>query len=108
MSAIYNEIDGYAARWLRNLVDAGAITPGVVETRSIRDLRPEDVRDATQFHAVTIKCWVKGREFKGRYYTSLSATRGGVTRIGGDRSAAPTPTPAFGRDDGDLTDDLPF
>lgn len=51
VTAIYNEIDGYAARWLRNLVDAGAIAPGAVETRSIRDLRPEDVRDAIQFHA---------------------------------------------------------
>jgi hypothetical protein len=50
VTAIYNEIDGYAARWLRNLVEAGAIAPGAVETRSIRDLRPEDVRDATQFH----------------------------------------------------------
>ena len=50
VTAIYNEIDGYAARWLRNLVDAGAIAPGAVETRSIRDLRPEDVRDAIQFH----------------------------------------------------------
>lgn len=50
MTAIYNEIDGYAARWLRNLVEAGAIAPGAVETRSIRDLRPEDVRDATQLH----------------------------------------------------------
>jgi DNA (cytosine-5)-methyltransferase 1 len=50
VTAIYNEIDGYAARWLRNLVEAGAIAPGAVETRSIRDLRPEDVRDATQLH----------------------------------------------------------
>ena len=30
MTAYYNEIDPYAAQWLRNLIQAGHIAPGVV------------------------------------------------------------------------------
>lgn len=30
MAAYYNEIDPYAAQWLRNLIDAGHIADGVV------------------------------------------------------------------------------
>jgi DNA (cytosine-5)-methyltransferase 1 len=47
---LYNEIEPYAAQWLRNLVDAGHLVPGVVETRSIVDLKPEDVRSHVQAH----------------------------------------------------------
>lgn len=50
MPAFYNEIDKYAAQWTRNLIDAGLVAPGVVDERSIADLKPEDVRDATQAH----------------------------------------------------------
>lgn len=92
------------------IVVTGGKYPETIAVEFFGDSAIKDLDDAglREGDAVTIKCWVKGREFKGRYYTSLSARRGGVTRIGGDRSAAPTPTPAFGRDDGDLTDDLPF
>lgn len=31
MSAYYNEIDGYAVKWLRNLISAGHIAPGDVD-----------------------------------------------------------------------------
>lgn len=31
MTAYYNEIDPYAAQWLRNLITAGHIAPGDVE-----------------------------------------------------------------------------
>lgn len=48
--SLYNEIDGYASRWLANLIDAGHIAPGRVDTRSIAELRPDDVRGAVQFH----------------------------------------------------------
>lgn len=41
--AIYNEIDPFAAHWIRNLVDAGRIAPGVVYERSIRALLERDV-----------------------------------------------------------------
>lgn len=48
--AYYNEIDPYAAAWLRNLIDAGHIAPGDVDTRSIEDVRPDDLRGYTQYH----------------------------------------------------------
>ena len=31
MTAFYNEIDPYCAQWLRNLIDAGNIAPGIVD-----------------------------------------------------------------------------
>jgi len=50
MTAYYNEIDPYAAQWLRNLIDAGHIAPGVVDERSINDVRPGDLSGFTQCH----------------------------------------------------------
>lgn len=50
MSAYYNEIDPYAASWLRNLISAGQIAPGDVDERSITDVRPDDLRGYTQCH----------------------------------------------------------
>lgn len=46
----YNEFDPYAAEWLRNLIAAGHIAPGDVDTRSITDVRPDDLRGYTQCH----------------------------------------------------------
>lgn len=48
--AYYNEIDPYAAQWLRNLIEAGHIAPGVVDERSIEDVHPGDLRGFTQCH----------------------------------------------------------
>ena len=50
MSAYYNEIDPYAAEWLRNLIKAGHIADGEVNTRSIVDVQPDDIRHFTQCH----------------------------------------------------------
>jgi site-specific DNA-cytosine methylase len=50
MPAYYNEIDPYASQWLRNLIDAGHIAPGVVDERSIEDVRPSDLAGFTQCH----------------------------------------------------------
>ena len=50
MTAYYNEIDPYAAQWLRNLIDAGRIAPGDVDERSIVDVRADDLRGYTQCH----------------------------------------------------------
>lgn len=50
MTAWYNEIDPYAAQWLRNLIKAGHIAPGYVDERSIEDVRPDDLREFTQCH----------------------------------------------------------
>lgn len=49
-NAYYNEIDPYAAQWLRNLIAAGHIAPGDVDERSIEDVTPDDLRDYTQCH----------------------------------------------------------
>ena len=50
MANYYNEIDPYAAQWLRNLIDAGHIAPGDVDTRSIVDVRADDLKGYTQCH----------------------------------------------------------
>jgi len=48
--AYYNEIDLNAAQWLRNLIAAGHIADGVIDTRSIEDVQPDDLRGFTQCH----------------------------------------------------------
>lgn len=50
MTAYYNEIDPFAAQWLRNLIASGHIAPGVVDERSIEDVTPDDLRGFTQCH----------------------------------------------------------
>ncbi len=50
MTAYYNEIDPYAAQWLRNLIKAGHIAPGDVDERSIVDVRADDLKGYTQAH----------------------------------------------------------
>lgn len=50
MVAYYNEIDPYAAQWLRNLIAAGHIAPGDVDERSIVDVQPDDLKGYTQCH----------------------------------------------------------
>ena len=46
----YNEIDPFAADWLCQLINAGHIAPGVVDTRSIEDIAPYELREFTQCH----------------------------------------------------------
>jgi DNA (cytosine-5)-methyltransferase 1 len=50
VTAYYNEIDEYAAQWLRNLIAAGHIAPGDVDTRSITEVHPDDIKNYTQCH----------------------------------------------------------
>ena len=50
MTAYYNEIDPFAASWLRELIQAGHIAPGDVDERSIEDVRPADLLGYTQCH----------------------------------------------------------
>lgn len=50
MAAYYNEIDPFAAQWLRNLIRAGHIAPGDVDERSIEDVTKNDIRNYTQCH----------------------------------------------------------
>ena len=48
--AYYNEYDPFAAAWLEELIDADLIAPGDVDTRSIVEVTPDDVRGYTQVH----------------------------------------------------------
>lgn len=50
MAAYYNEIEPFAAQWLRNLIDAGHLPVGDVDERSIVEVQPEDVRGYVQCH----------------------------------------------------------
>ena len=48
--AFYNEIDPFKAEVLRAAIEAGAIAPGDVDERSIRDVRGDELRGYTQCH----------------------------------------------------------
>lgn len=50
MVSYYNEIDPYAAQWLRNLITNKLIADGDVDERSIRDVAAADLRSYTQCH----------------------------------------------------------
>jgi DNA (cytosine-5)-methyltransferase 1 len=50
MAAYYNDTDPYVCAWLRNLIGAGLITPGDVDERSIKDVKPDDLRGYAQCH----------------------------------------------------------
>jgi DNA (cytosine-5)-methyltransferase 1 len=46
----YNENDKQLVAWLHNLIDAGLIAPGIVDDRSIEDVRPTDLDGFVQCH----------------------------------------------------------
>jgi DNA (cytosine-5)-methyltransferase 1 len=48
--AYYNERDPFAAAWLRSLIAAGLISPGDVDERDIRDVKPSDLAGYVQCH----------------------------------------------------------
>jgi DNA (cytosine-5)-methyltransferase 1 len=50
MSAYYNEIDKFAAAWLRELIADGLIADGDVDERSILDVPSDDLAGYTQCH----------------------------------------------------------
>jgi DNA (cytosine-5)-methyltransferase 1 len=50
MTAYYNENDPKAAAWLRELIKQGLIATGVVDDRSIEDVKPDELREFTQCH----------------------------------------------------------
>lgn len=50
MSAYYNEINPYAAQWLRNLIAAGYIADGDVDERDIKDVTADDLVGYDQCH----------------------------------------------------------
>ena len=50
VTAYYNEHDPFAAAWLRELIKAGLIAPGIVDERSIEDVRPDELAEYAQCH----------------------------------------------------------
>lgn len=50
MGVYYNEIDPFAAAWLRELIKAGLIADGEVDERDIRDVRADDLCGFVQCH----------------------------------------------------------
>ena len=50
MPAYYNEIDPYAAQWLRDLIAAGHIAAGDVDDRSIEDVSADNLKGYEQCH----------------------------------------------------------
>lgn len=69
--AYYNDHSRYAAGWLVKLIKAGAIPPGVIDRRDIREVQATDVRDHEQVHlfagiagwsgAITLARWRPGK-----------------------------------------------
>lgn len=50
MTAYYNEFDPNAALWLQAAMDEGVIAKGVIDTRSIEDVIPDELIGFTQCH----------------------------------------------------------
>lgn len=46
----YNDNDRFNCAWLRELIKAGLIAPGVVDERSICDIKPEELAGYEQCH----------------------------------------------------------
>ena len=66
MPNYYNEIDPFAAQWLKNLISAGLIPSGDVDQRSIADVQPEDLKGYTQCHFFAgIGGWSRALELAG-------------------------------------------
>ncbi len=65
-TALYNELDPFAAQWLRNLSERGHIARGDVDERSISDLRAVDVAGSGQRHFFAgIGVWSYGLRLAG-------------------------------------------
>lgn len=50
MTVWYNEPDAFAAQWLRNLIAAGHIAPGIVDERPIQEIEAWELTGFTQCH----------------------------------------------------------
>lgn len=50
MTAYYNENNPFCAAWLENLIQADCIAPGVVDSRSILEITPHDLKGFSQCH----------------------------------------------------------
>jgi len=50
MKTYYNEMDPYPAKWLRNLAEAGEISGGYVDERSIEDVQADELEGYDRAH----------------------------------------------------------
>jgi DNA (cytosine-5)-methyltransferase 1 len=50
MRAYYNDNDGFAADWCRNLIRDGLVTPGTVDSRNIEEVKPHDLDEYDRCH----------------------------------------------------------
>lgn len=50
MAVYYNEFDPFAAAWLKQLMTAGEIPQGDIDTRSMIEVTPDDIKEYTQCH----------------------------------------------------------
>jgi DNA (cytosine-5)-methyltransferase 1 len=50
VGAYYNENNPFCAEWIRNLIEASYIPPGVVDERSIEEVKPQDLKGFEQCH----------------------------------------------------------
>ena len=50
MTAFYNEIDGACVAVLKEQIAHNVIAPGIVESRSIKDINPDDIKHYIQAH----------------------------------------------------------
>ncbi len=48
--AYYNDSDPFCCAWVRKLIEAGLVAPGVVDERSITEVQPDDLREFRQVH----------------------------------------------------------
>jgi DNA (cytosine-5)-methyltransferase 1 len=46
----YNEFDPFASAWLQNLIDDNLIPSGIIDTRSITEIKPDDLKSYNQCH----------------------------------------------------------
>lgn len=66
MAAYYNEIDPFAAQWIRNLILSGHLPAGEVDERDIRDVQPIDLKGFNQCHFFAgIGGWAFGLRIAG-------------------------------------------
>lgn len=68
MTAYYNEINPYAAQWLRNLIAAGYIADGDVDERDIKDVTADDLVGYDYIHSVTTVIVPRGDNLPAEYY----------------------------------------
>ena len=72
MSVYYNEIDPFAAQWLKNLCEKNLITSGNIDERSIKEVKGEELNGVIRSHffagiggwdlALAIAGWPKDRQ----------------------------------------------